>query len=304
MKKILPILICIVLLASGCRQAVYSTDFFAMDTFMSATVYGKDLTKEIEAEVMRIDDMLSVTDENSQTSAYNRRDIKSLSPEFKELTIKCEEYSNQTNGAFYIGLQAVYELWQDSVPTNEQITAAKSQSKIGFGAVGKGYAASKIRELLKQNGVESAALSLGGNVCLVGRDADGTKWDVGIQHPINTDEIIVKIKAEDTAVVTSGGYQRYFEQDGKRYHHIIDPKTYAPADSGIISATIITPDDTLADAYSTAVYVMGVEKATELYRDGDFEMILVTDDTVYYTEGLKNGFTLCDGEFKTEIIKR
>ena len=304
MKKFLPILICIVVLLSGCRQSVCNTDFFAMDTLMSATVYGADMTKEIEAEIKRVDDMLSLTNENSETCAFNRGDTKNLSSEFKELTIVCEEYKNRTNGAFYIGLQAVYELWQDSVPTDAQISAAKSQGKIGFGAVGKGYAASCVRKLLKQNGIESAAISLGGNVCLVGKKPSGKNWQVGIQHPKNTDKLIAKLSACDTAVVTSGGYQRYFEQDGKIYHHIIDPKTCAPAESGIISATIITPDDTLADAYSTAVYVMGVQKATELYRQNDFDMILVTDDTVYYTEGIKDSFTLCDNDFKTEIITR
>ncbi len=304
MKKLLPILICIVLLLSGCRQSAYSTDFFAMDTFMSASVYGKDLTKEIEAEVKRIDDMLSLTNENSETVAYNSGNHKKLSGEFKALTIDCEQIRMNTDGAFDIGIQAVCDIWQSSVPTDEQIKTARVINKVGFGAVGKGYAASRVRELLTEGGVTSAAISLGGNVCLVGRDIDGTKWNVGIQHPQKSDEIIVSISAEDTAVVTSGGYQRYFEEDGKRYHHIIDPKTCRPADSGIISATIISPDDTLADAYSTAVYVMGVEKATEFYRQNDFEMILVTNDTVYYTEGLKDDFSLCDSNFKTELITK
>lgn len=302
MKKLLPILICIVLLLSGCRQTAYSSDFFAMDTFMSASVYGKDVTKEIEAEVMRIDAMLSLTNESSDAVSYNNGG--EVSDEFDALITKCEEIKKDTGGAFDIGIQPICDIWQSDLPTEAQIETAKSINKVGFGAIGKGYAASKVRQLLKENEVTSAAISLGGNVCLVGCDIDGTPWQVGIQHPIKTDEIIVSILAKDTAVVTSGGYQRYFEKDGVRYHHIIDPKTCAPADSGIISATIITPDDTLADAYSTAVYVMGLEKATEFYRNHDFEMILVTDDTVYYTEGLKDGFSLCDVEFKTEMITK
>ena len=302
MKKLLPILICIVLLLSGCRQSVYSTDFFAMDTFMSATVYGSDVTDEIEKEVRRIDALLSLTNENSDTVAYNSGG--KVSDEFETLLYVCEKVKSETDGAFDIGIQPICDIWKDSVPTDAQINGAKAQKKVGFGAIGKGYAASCVRTLLKEKGVTGAALSLGGNVCLVGCDKDGTKWDVGIQHPIKTDEIIVKIQAEDTAVVTSGGYQRYFEEDGKRYHHIIDPKTLCPADSGIISATIIMTDDTLADAYSTAVYVMGVEKATEFYKTNNFEMILVTDDTVYYTQGLKDSFTLCDTQFKTEIISK
>lgn len=302
MKKLLPILICIVLLLSGCRQGAYSTDFFAMDTFMSATVYGKDLTKELEAEVLRIDALLSLTDENSDTNAYNSGG--EVSNEFKALVTDCEEIKKLTGGSFDIGIQPICDIWQDSVPTEQQIKTAKAISKVGFGAIGKGYAASRVRKLLTDGGVTSAAISLGGNVCLVGSDIDGTPWQVGIQHPLKTDEIIVSISAEDTAVVTSGGYQRYFEKDGVRYHHIIDPEACAPADSGVISATIILRDDTLADALSTAVYVMGVEKATALYRQGDFEMILVTDTTVYYTEGLGDSFTLCDSEFKTEMITK
>ncbi len=302
MKKLLPILICIVLLMSGCGQSVYSTDFFAMDTIMSATVYGADFTNEIKAEVLRIDNMLSVTNEKSDTFAYNNG--KDVSDEFKALTIECQEIKEKTDGAFDIGLQAVYDLWQERVPTDAQLNQAKATHKVGFGAIGKGYAASRVRRLLNERGVKSAAISLGGNVCLVGQKPSGEKWQVGIQHPLKPDEIIVSIAAEDTAVVTSGGYQRYFEQDGKKYHHIIDPKTLYPADRGIISATIISPDDTLADAYSTAVYVMGVEKASALYRGGEFEMILVTTDTVYYTEGLKDDFTVCDDAFKTEMIER
>ncbi len=302
MKKLLPILICIVLLMSGCRQSAYSTDFFAMDTFMSASVYGTDLTKEIEAEVKRVDALLSVTDEKSDTYAHNNRG--KVSDEFKALVIDCEEIRQKTGGAFDIGIQPICDLWKDSVPTENQLKEAQLTRKVGFGAIGKGYAASRVRELLNEHGVESAAISLGGNVCLVGRDIDGTPWQVGIQHPKKTDDIIVSISAEDTAVVTSGGYQRYFEKDGVRYHHIIDPETLAPADSGIISATIISPDDTLADAYSTAVYVMGLKKATEFYKENDFEMILVTDTTVYYTEGLKDNLTLCDSDFKTELIEK
>ena len=302
MKKLLPILICIVLLLSGCRQSAYSTDFFAMDTFMNATVYGADLTKEIESEVLRIDAMLSLTNEKSDTNIYNNGG--EVSDEFNSLLLYCKNLKEKTSGAFDVSIQPFCDLWQNSVPTDKQIENAKSIEKIGFGAIGKGYAAGKVRSILKENGVTSAVISLGGNVCLVGRDVDGTKWQVGIQHPKKTDEIIASITAEDTAVVTSGGYQRYFEQDGVRYHHIIDPNTKKPSESGIISATIITPDDALADAFSTAVYVMGVEKATKLYRQNDFEMIIVTDDTVFYTEGLQNDFKLFDNDFKTELITK
>lgn len=113
------------------------------------------------------------------------------------------------------------------------------------------------------------------------------------------------LKASDTAVVTSGMYERNFEQDGKIYHHIIDPETGYPADSGIISATVITKDDTLADALSTALFVMGPQRAYELWQKQDgFEMILVTDSTVMVTEGIFSDFELEDNSFTLEKIEK
>ena len=148
-------------------------------------------------------------------------------------------------------------------------------------------------QVLKDNDVESAILSLGGNVRAVGTKPDGSLWNVAIADPDDTSLQIGCVLAEDSAVVTSGGYQRYFENNGQMYHHIIDTKTGYPANNGMKSVTIISEDDTLADALSTALYVKGLDEAIEFYRENrNFEAVFVTDSgEIYVTSGLADRFT-------------
>ena len=138
---------------------------------------------------------------------------------------------------------------------------------LDLGGIGKGYAAGRCKEILKAHGVTSALLSLGGNVSALGSKPDGADWTVGLQDP-QTDGCFGYVSASDVSVVTSGGYQRYFEQDGVRYHHILDPKTGRPAASGLQSVSVVSQDDTLADALSTALFVMGLDAGAALYRAG------------------------------------
>ena len=219
---------------------VHSRTFFAMDTFVEIT---GDKDGACEDEIKRIDALLSATNESSDISKYNRGE--SISEETQSLIDYCDKIREMTDGAFDITVQSAVELWDiknaKAPPADADIKAAiADKSKIGLGAVAKGYAAGRARALLESEGVKSAVLSLGGNVAVIGKKSDGSEWKVGIQHPLYTDKLIATVKASDTAVVTSGGYQRYFEYEGKKYHHILDPKTGYPAQSGIISATVIT----------------------------------------------------------------
>ena len=302
MKRLALSFLILIITLSGCVPKVHSRTFFAMDTFIDIT---GDKDGVAEKEIKRIDALLSVTNDGSDISKYNRGEA--VTDETQALIDRCEEIRKVTDGAFDISVQSAVELWDvknaKAPPADADIKKAIAErGKIGLGAVAKGYAASKAREALENAGVKSAVLSLGGNVAVIGKKADGSEWKVGIQHPVYSDRLIATVKAFDTAVVTSGGYQRYFEFEGKKYHHILDPKTGYPADSGIISATVITKDDALADALSTAVYVMGVKKATELYKSLDIELIMVTADTVYATKGLD--VSLEDNNFKFEVISK
>jgi thiamine biosynthesis lipoprotein len=169
---------------------------------------------------------------------------------------------------------------------------------INLGGIGKGYAGDKFLEVFKKYGISSAYTNIGGNVVALGTKPDGSPWRVGIQHPRQESSLIGLVSVADKAVVTSGDYQRYFiGNNGKRYHHILDPSTGYPAESGVISVTIVADSSTVADALSTILFVAGMEKGLELLgRFPGVEAILVDMDLqVYITAGLMEYFQASEG---------
>ena len=171
---------------------------------------------------------------------------------------------------------------------------------IDFGGIAKGYAADRAAEILKDNGIESATISLGGNVYVLG-NKNGVPWKVAIQNPFDTNgDYYGIISAEDCSIITSGDYQRYFEKDGIKYHHIIDPSTLKPADSGLVSVTIVTENGAIGDGLSTALFVMGLDAACSYWRNHSSEFDFVIIDSAgntYVSSGLENSFS-SDMEFE------
>ena len=160
---------------------------------------------------------------------------------------------------------------------------------IDLGGIAKGYTGDILTEYLKGEGVQSALLDLGGNIHAIGAKPDGSSWRLGIKDPDGSGNLAV-LELRDKAVVTSGGYERYFEgEDGERYCHILDPETGKPADSGLVSVTIVGDEGWLCDTLSTAVYVMGAEEAGQLWRTrGGFEMVLLSEGgELLVTAGLR-----------------
>ena len=234
------------------------------------------------------------------------------------------QVSKETKGAFDITIYPVMELWGFTtknyrVPesseiaevlkhvsyTNEginghQVTLSDGAS-IDLGGIAKGYTSSRVIQIMKDCGIEHAIVNLGGNVQVLGRKSDGSDWRVAIQNPDSESSYLGVLSTADKAVITSGGYERYFEQDGQVYHHIIDPQTGYPSESDLTSVTIVCSDGTTADALSTALFVMGLDGAKELYRSGslDFEMILYDGSRVYVSEGIADSFST---NMNTEII--
>ncbi len=159
----------------------------------------------------------------------------------------------------------------------------------------RGYAGARLAERLREQGVTSALLNLGGNVQTVGGKPDGSPWSVGVQDPASEQvDNLLAIQVVDQAVVTSGSYQRYFQQDGQTYWHILDPKTAAPARTGLASVTVVGPDGTVCDGLATALFVLGEEAGIELWRahsELDVQVIWVREDgSVALTEGLEENY--------------
>ncbi|MCR4709635.1 MAG: FAD:protein FMN transferase [Clostridiales bacterium] len=301
-----------------------SKDIFAMDTYMTLTAYGEaaeDALNQAEAEIYRIDALLSTGNPESEISKLNKEKHLAVSEETFNLIKRACEIGEDTKGIFDITIYPIMGAWgftdgnyrvpeekelkellkrvdYSKVTLNEEdlTVTLEDDMEIDLGGIAKGYTSDRIEELMKNCGVEHGLINLGGNVQVIGNKPDGSDWKVAVIDPQDQEYYVGIVAVSDKAVITSGGYQRYFEQDGKTYIHIIDTSDGYPAANGLLSTTVVSDDGTLADALSTSLFVMGPEKAVEYWRANSdkFDMVLVKDDgTLLVTEGL-------DGRFNTE----
>ena len=324
MKRIFGIILCLFLL-SGCGAAgdTASTRYLtAMDTVMSLTAYGPNRDRALEeavAEIQRLDSLLSIGSDSSDISRLNREKTAVLSPDAASLLESALDLARDTQGVFDPTVYPLVKLWgfydkDYQVPSRQELSQALAKvnyrevslgedrqatlgpgQQIDLGGIGKGYTSQRVTELLRQAGITSAMVSLGGNIQCLGAKPDGSPWNIGIRDPFG-EELYAAVRVTDKAVITSGGYERYFEdpETGTVYRHILDPRTGFPAENGLSSVSIVTSDGTLGDGLSTALYIMGLEEATQYYqahRDA-FEAVFITDDgTLYATEGLRGSLT-------------
>ncbi len=296
MRKLLPFLL-IALLLTGCSKTepCARRTIFCMDTVMDIQVWGPEREYAADAVVQmltQLEKTWSATDADSLLAALNRGEG---TPDEKQQALldRAMELRERTKGAFDPKLGKVIELWgfyDDTyrVPTREELDIAKAEPQWDLGAIVKGYAGELAKEILDNYHVDRAILSLGGNIQTYGGKANGEAWRIGIQNPNGGDPLGTLLINGSMAVVTSGDYQRYFEQDGVRYHHILDPDTGMPADSGLSSVTVIYQYGASADALSTALFVMGLEEAVQFWKECTyypFEAVFVLEDgRVYATE--------------------
>lgn len=303
----------------------YTRDVFAMDTYMTLKVYSDDGKKaenaldESVSEIEKLDDLFSVGNEQSEVSILNESGSEFVSEDFINVIKRAKEISEDTDGAFDITIFPLMEEWgfvnknfkvlgdneikellehvnykKVDIDESEDFVSIDENSKIDLGGIVKGYASDMVMDIIKKNNIDNAVVSLGGNVACIGKNKDDKLWKVAIKDPDNEDDYLGSVEVSNKSVITSGGYERFFEKDGKKYHHILDPKTGKPSDSGVSSVTIISEDGLLADALSTSLFVMGKEKAEKYWRkhSDEFDYILKTDSgEVILSEGVKDIFT-------------
>lgn len=306
MKKcVFTMLLTLCLALTGCAARADDTPHrrtvFAMDTVMNLTAYGANgeaALSAAEQELYRLDALLARGIEGSAVYALNHG-TATPDPELSALLDEAGKIANATGGAFDPYLGAVLDLWgfgsgagENRVPTAAELSDAGPL--LDLGGIAKGYAGQRVRAQLLENGVKSAVIDLGGDVALLGAKPNGAPWRIAIKDPADESAYLGILEtAGDVYIATSGVYERYFEENGMRYHHIIDPATGYPADSGVVSATAICENGVWADALATACCVVGAEKALGLRESlagtMDVELILVTaDGRALYTY---NGFT-------------
>lgn len=317
-------------LIAGCgAQKQASQDFYAMDTVMNITAYGKDADAAVVECVQYInglEEKISRTREESEIAALNRADgeMTELSEQTADILSDALTIANRTEGAFDPTVAPLSDLWkigteEARIPKKKEIQEALQTvgyqnvaqngtsvtmlagTRIDLGGIGKGYAADHVVEILKEHGVSRALVSLGGNVYAVGSKEKGLNWTIAITDPDDEQLYLGTLSVSDTSVVTSGDYERYFEKDGKRYCHIFDSKTGYPAETDLRSVTVVSSNSTEADGYTTALFVMGHDKAVEFCEEHEIQAVLVRDDhTVYVTDGLKDAFHLESTEYRNE----
>lgn len=334
MKKRLAALLLLFLFAlTGCGETAeraQTRTVYAMDTVMNLTVYGADDAALDAAEALLHELDTAVLSRTAAGSALARLNAAGEGtyaagetlPALIETALRLSEASG---GAFDPTLARVMDAWgftkeERRVPAQEELDALRgsvgadrvvlSKTETGctvslptgvqldLGGIAKGYAADLLCAQLREAGATSAALDLGGDVCVLGTKPDGSDWRIAVKDPADSEGYLGVLTAADAFIVTSGVYERYFEEDGVRYHHIIDPETLRPAESGLVSVTVVCGNGAWADALSTACFVLGADGALAL-RDtlaaqgaADFELILVTQaGSVIYTDGLAGCFT-------------
>ena len=289
---------------------------FAMDTVMDLTVYGDaSLLKGAAKIITDLEGRLSVTDENSEIFRLNKDKQATLSDDTLNLLSLAKDICERTDGALDITIYPVVKSWGFTtgdyrIPSEDELkrllktvdykklqicgytATLPEDSMIDLGAVAKGYTGDRVIEYFKENGVTSAIISLGGNVQTLGSKPDGSPWRVGIADPFGA-EYAGTLNVRDKCVITSGSYQRYFEENKVRYHHIIDPATGSPASGGLISVTVVGGQGAFCDALSTALFVMGKDKAIRFCSESnDFDALLIADDgSIYITSGISEDFT-------------
>ncbi len=331
-KRVLAVFLLCLLLLTSCADttATMKEVQFVMSTVVSLDLRDHAtpvLMKTLMNRLSEIDVLMSLQKRGSDIDRLNQSqgEVVTVDPSTYHVIEKALEYSRVAGGTFDPSIGHLVNLWgigteKAKLPTQEEIEEAlqsrgleniellgnnqlrlHGETQVDIGAIAKGYAADEMVRIAKEAGVKSAIFNLGGNVYVLGSKGK-SPFRVGIQNPFSDrDDYLGIVDVQDTSVVTSGNYERFFvADDGKRYHHILDPQTGYPAESELSGVTVISSNSTMADAFSTAIFVMGLEKGMDFIESIEgVEALFVTNTRdVYMTSGLRSSFTLTDNTFR------
>lgn len=329
-KIILCALICVLLVFSSCAPRAVEARAWAYDTYCTARVWGGSNISEVFSSACADGETLLSASGDKQFTATRDGDSIPLSGELYGILLRAQTLYTLTDGLYDLTVAPLSALWDvnsaQTPPSSEEIeetlslvgwdgvtltedllTFSSAGMGIDIGSVGKGYGADRTADALKRAGAEAGVLSFGGNVALFG--TNGSKeFRIGIRDPQSAEETFGVLTLTDTSVVTSGAYERYFESDGVRYHHLLDPLTGYPRESDLLSVTAVCTDGAQADMVSTALWLMGFEKGWKLYETlcqtegfAPFEVIFVRNDgTVRVSDGLSGRFELTSSDYTLE----
>ncbi len=339
LKTVLALALLLMLLAGCAQSQDEYRDFvfFGMDTYVTIRLartdgsggflseeYLTEVSADCEGIVAELEAVLSAHDADSELYSVNASGESeiSVSDTLRSALSEAYQAAELTGGAYDFTLGGLINLWNVAgggpVPAQEEINAALahigfdkieldgntvvcSDAKVQFdlGGIGKGIAADALIQHLLSTDVKYGLISVGGNIGVFGEKADGSPYKVGIKDPNHSDGVIGYLYLDEGFVSVSGDYERYFIEDGVRYHHILDPWSGQPAESGLHEAAVCSTSGAIADALSTALFVMGMDKSLALYEEcGGFEAVLVTDGEVFPTSGLDGGkFELTSEEY-------
>lgn len=332
-------LLLVALLITGCQpkespseEAIFTKTNFVLGTVVTVTLYdhgSEEILDKAFDRLLEIENLMSANLDASEIGQINLKageEAVEVSEETYDVIEKGIYYGDVSKGHFDISMEPVVKLWNIGtsdarVPEEKELTGAvklvdyqkiqldkerktvylpEKGMGLDLGGIAKGYAADELVSLLKSEGVNSAMLNLGGNVFAMGKKLDGSTWNIGIQNPFDTRNEYFGIAAiSDQTVVTSGPYERYFEQDGKRYHHIFNTATGKPVENDIASVTVIASTSIDGDALSTTLFALGIQEGLQLVETlENVECIYVDyDKKVTVSSGLKDSFTIEDKEY-------
>lgn len=322
------------ILLTACAPKTAKQTEFMLDTICTITIYEEKNKEKTADELIEeafelcsgYEDMLSRTIEGSDIYKLNNSGGTpvEVSDDTMEILEAAKRYSELSDGAFDITTAPLSILWDfegedPHVPPEDQIQAMTEKidytkikidgntvtleapvEAIDLGAIAKGYIADRTADYLRENGVTSAYISLGGNLYAIGSNSQEKRpFRLGIQDPKSTDgSIIGYVEVSDKSLVTSGDYQRFFEEDGKRYHHILDPETGYPTDNGLSSVTIVSDKSLDGDALSTACFVLGLDDGMKLINslDGIEAVFIDGSNEIYLSDGFGKTIEFYDTE--------